>query len=83
MTPTLQMKEAFLKRRDIVTTLLSEIPGIQCNHPDGAFYVFPNIKGLFGKSNGMYTIKNSDDFAELILQEAHVAIVAGSAFWRR
>jgi len=80
MGPTQKMKDAYQKRKTLVTTLLSEIPGINCNNPSGAFYVFPNIKELFGKSNGLMTINNSNDFTELILQDAHVALVAGSAF---
>jgi len=80
MGPTHQMKEAYQMRKKLVTSMLSEIPGINCNDPSGAFYVFPNIKELFGKSNGLMTINNSNDFTELILQDAHVALVAGSAF---
>lgn len=80
MTPTNEMRAAFLKRRDMVIELLEAIPGMQVNRPEGAFYIFPNISAYFGKSAGGKTINNSDDFAEYILNTGHVAIVAGSAF---
>ena len=80
MAPTMEMKAAFLKRKQLIRELLAEIPGISCNDPEGAFYIFPNISALFGRSNGVSTIRNADDFAEIILNEAHVAVVSGSAF---
>ncbi len=80
MTPTHKMKEAFLKRRDMVIGLLKEIPGFKVNHPQGAFYIFPDISHYYGKSDGTTTVNNADDFANYILQNAHVAIVSGSAF---
>lgn len=80
MTPTYEMNKAFKKRRDLVISLLKEIKGFKVNFPDGAFYVFPNVSALYGKSAAGYTIKNSDDFCEYMLDIAHVAIVAGSAF---
>lgn len=80
MTPTHEMRDAFLKRRDIVLDLLNQIPGFKVNQPQGAFYVFPDISDFFGKSNGEFTINTADDFCEYILAEAHVAIVTGSAF---
>lgn len=81
MTPTLEMNKAFLKRRDMMIELLSAIPGMRVNKPEGAFYIFPDISAFYGKkgSNGML-INNSDDFAEYILQKAHVATVSGAAF---
>lgn len=78
--PSYEMREAFLKRRDLVIELLKEIPGVNVNHPTGAFYLFPDVSSYYGKSNGTVIIDNSDDFAELILESAHVALVAGSAF---
>lgn len=78
--PSYEMREAFIKRRDLVIGLLKEIPGIKVNHPTGAFYLFPDVSSYFGKSNGTVIIDNSNDFAELILESAHVALVAGSAF---
>jgi len=80
MSPTHKMRAAFLKRRDMVIELLEAIPGMQVNRPEGAFYIFPNISAYYGKSSGVMSINNSVDFAEYILNEGHVAIVAGSAF---
>lgn len=80
LTPTHQMKEAFQKRRDLVKSLLDDIPGVKTNNPQGAFYFFPDISSFFGKSDGTVTINNSVEFCEYLLQNAHVAAVAGSAF---
>jgi len=78
--PSYDMRDAFIKRRDLVIERLQKIPGINVNHPTGAFYVFPDISAYFGKSNGTVIIDDSNDFAEIILESAHVAVVAGSAF---
>ena len=78
--PTDAMRKAFLHRRDMFIKILGEIPGFQVNKPEGAFYVFPDISAFFGKKHSSGTINNSEDFAQYILTEAHVAIVAGSAF---
>lgn len=80
MTPTHQMREAFLKRRDMVIELLSQIPGFKVNKPQGAFYIFPDISAYFGKSDGTTTINNADDFSTYILETVYVAIVTGTAF---
>ncbi|MBK7873454.1 MAG: pyridoxal phosphate-dependent aminotransferase [Saprospiraceae bacterium] len=80
MTPSWEMRDAFLKRRDLVLELVSKVPGFKVNKPEGAFYVFPDISSFFGKSDGNFTVNNADDFAEYILHNAHVAIVTGSAF---
>ncbi len=80
MAPTNVMREAFLKRRDLVINGLKEIPGFIVNYPKGAFYVFPDVSAHFGKVIDGFEIENSADFAEYLLQKAHVAIVAGSAF---
>lgn len=80
MTPTWKMRDAFLKRRDIVIAGLKEIPGFNVNNPKGAFYVFPDISSYFGKSDGTTTITNSNEFCQYILKNAFVAVVAGSAF---
>ena len=77
---TKEMKETFLRRRNIVIDLLKEIPGIKCNTPEGAFYVFPEISYYFGKSNGKQKINNANDFCMYLLNVAHVACVAGDAF---
>lgn len=80
MTPSTEMRNAFLKRRDLVIDLLNEIPGFKVNKPEGAFYIFPDISEYFGKSNGSVTINDADEFAEYILNTAHVAVVSGAAF---
>lgn len=76
----LEMKSAFLRRRDLIISKLKEIPGFKVNQPQGAFYVFPDVSYYFGKSNGNVTIQNADDFAEAMLTEAHVGTVSGAAF---
>ncbi len=78
--PTMKMKEAYLKRRELVKSMLSEIEGIKINNPQGAFYIFPDISYFFGKSDGTTTINNADDFCEYILQTGHVGVVTGAAF---
>ena len=80
MTPTNEMRAAFLIRRNMVIELLKEIPGMKVNNPQGAFYIFPDISDYFGKSNGETIINNADDFCHYLLMEAHVAVVSGSAF---
>ena len=74
------MRIAFHKRRDLMLEMLSEIPGIRTNTPDGAFYIFPDVSHYFGKGDGEKTISNSSDFCMYILNDAHVALVAGEAF---
>lgn len=74
------MKGEFAKRRNYLHEELNKIEGISCNLAEGAFYLFPNIKGLFGKSNGTVKIENSTDFALYLLNEAQIAAVPGSAF---
>ena len=77
---TQEMKDTFLRRRDMLIELLKDIPGIKCNIPQGAFYVFPDVSYYFGKSNGTNTINNSNDLCMYLLNNAHVAFVAGDAF---
>ncbi len=67
------------RRREIVLGL-NAIPGVSCVTPEGAFYVFPNVSGLFGKRYGGKTIDNSDDFGDYLLAQAQVAHVPGSGF---
>jgi aspartate aminotransferase len=74
------MKAAFRERRDLMLQLLGEIPGFKINHPDGAFYVFPDISWYFGKSDGETTILNANDFCMYILNKVFVATVPGDAF---
>lgn len=80
MGPTNAMREAFRERRDIVLSMLEEIPGIHSNHPDGAFYVFPDVSAYFGKTDGQTLIQNADDFCDYIMTSAYVGLVSGSAF---
>jgi aspartate aminotransferase len=77
---TQKMKDTFLKRRDMTIELLKDIPGIKCNIPQGAFYVFPDVSYYFGKSDGANTIHNANDLCIYLLNNAHVAFVAGDAF---
>lgn len=74
------MRDAFLKRRDLVFELIKEIPGFKTNLPDGAFYFFPEISYYFGKSFAGFTIKNGTDMSMYLLDVAHVALVPGAAF---
>lgn len=74
------MRDAFKRRRELIVGLLKQIPGFKVNFPEGAFYVFPDISDYFGKTNGQTTIYNADDMAEVLLTEAHVGTVSGSAF---
>jgi aspartate aminotransferase len=74
------MKDSFLKRRDLLIKILKEIPGVKCNIPQGAFYVFPDVSYYFGKTNGAITINNANDFCMYLLNNANVAFVAGDAF---
>ena len=70
----------FEKRRDFMFRELNSIPGIQTTLPEGAFYIFPSIKGLLGKSFGGKVMKDSADIAEYLLKEHFVATVPGDAF---
>jgi aspartate aminotransferase len=74
------MNVEFDKRRKYMVERLNKIPGISCLMPVGAFYAFPNVAGLYGKSIQGKTIKNSSDFAAYLLDEAKVALVSGDAF---
>ena len=79
-----QMRQAFERRRDLIVELASQIPGLEVNRPDGAFYLFPKCSSFYGKhyksGDGVVTINNSNDLALYLLTEAHVATVGGDAF---
>ncbi len=75
-----EMRVAFERRRDLIVELAGEVPGLEVNVPQGAFYLFPKCSSFFGKSYGKYTINNSSDFAMYLLEEGRVATVAGDAF---
>lgn len=75
-----QMRVAFQRRRDLVVSLVREIPGIKVNEPQGAFYLFPEVSSYIGKKFGDRVIANSGDLAMYLLEEGHVATVDGEAF---
>lgn len=79
-----QMRKAFERRRDLIVELASQIPGLEVNRPDGAFYLFPKCNSFYGKryvsGDSVVTINNSNDLAMYLLTEAHVATVGGDAF---
>ena len=73
-------RKAFQRRRDLIVFLAKEVPGLEVNVPEGAFYLFPKCSSYFGKTDGKHIINNSTDFALYLLEEGHVATVAGDAF---
>ena len=74
------MLEVFRRRRDLVVEMASHISGFKVNKPKGAFYLFPDVSQLFGKSFGGKKITNAQDLTMFFLEEALVATVAGNAF---
>lgn len=74
------MVDAFEKRRQLMIDGLRKIEGVECNEPEGAFYLFPRIINFFGKSTGSVSIQSSEDLCMYLLEEGHVATVPGSAF---
>jgi len=74
------MRVAFDRRRATIVTMLNEVDGIHCPTPGGAFYVYPNVEGLLGRTIAGRTPTTSVELAELILTEAEVAVVPGEAF---
>lgn len=74
------MVKAFQERRDYLHARLTAMPGVTCTLADGAFYLMPHIDPYLGKSYQGKTIENSFDFAEFLLEQAHIAVVAGDAF---
>ena len=70
----------FERRRNLIVKLAKDIPGLEVNVPEGAFYLFPKCSSFFGKEYGKYKISNSTDFAMYLLEEGHVATVSGDAF---
>ncbi|MCQ2289190.1 MAG: pyridoxal phosphate-dependent aminotransferase [Muribaculaceae bacterium] len=75
-----EMRLAFKRRRDLIVGLMKEIPGLQVNVPDGAFYLFPEVSSFFGKKCGDTVINDANDLAMYLLLEGHVATVSGDAF---
>ena len=80
LQPSMEMKAAFQKRRELIIEGLGQIEGLKVNRPQGAFYIFPDVSAFFGRSNGDYTVNDADDLAEYLLMNAHVATVTGKAF---
>jgi aspartate aminotransferase len=80
IAPSLEMNAEFTRRRARMLELLSEIPGIECVAPDGAFYVFPIVNAYFGTTDGTNEIKDADDLCMYLLNNAHVSTVTGRAF---
>ena len=74
------MRLAFERRRDLIVELAREIPGLEVNVPQGAFYLFPKCSSFYGKSDGQRVINNSSDLAMYLLEVGHVATVGGDAF---
>jgi len=77
---TNNMKNSFLNRRDLLLEKLSEINGVKCNIPDGAFYIFPDMSYFHGKTDGKIKINNSDDLCMYLLNSCYVALVSGAPF---
>ena len=74
------MRQAFQRRRDLIVELAKDIPGLEVNVPEGAFYLFPKCSSFYGKACGDKVINNSNDLAMFLLEEGHVATVGGDAF---
>ena len=75
-----EMRKAFERRRDLIVKLAKEVPGLEVNVPQGAFYLFPKCSSFFGKKFGDKVINTSSDLAMYLLEEGHVATVGGDAF---
>lgn len=74
------MRRAFEHRKNLIVSLAREIPGLEVNDPEGAFYLFPKCSSYFGKKDGDTVIKDSNDMALYLLDKGHVATVSGDAF---
>lgn len=70
----------FIERRDYMVKALNDMPGVSCLMPEGAFYAFPKVSGLFGQKADGYAIKNDTDLTNYLLDVAHITVVPGSAF---
>lgn len=78
--PVEEMRKTFERRRNLIVELAKEIPGLEVNQPQGAFYLFPKCSSFYGKKDGERTINNSNDLAMYLLEVGHVATVGGDAF---
>lgn len=75
-----EMRQAFERRKNLIVKLVKEIPGLEVNEPEGAFYIFPKCSSFFGKRDGDRVINSSSDLAMYLLEVGHVATVGGDAF---
>jgi aspartate/methionine/tyrosine aminotransferase len=75
-----RMREAFDRRRRTIVSMLNDVPGFICPEPQGAFYAYPCVKGALDRQIGGRTARTSSELAEIILDEAEVAVVPGEAF---
>lgn len=80
LRPSMEMTDAFTKRRAKTLELIKTIPGFTCFEPEGAFYVFPDVSAYYGKKVGNDVIQNAADFSMYLLNTAHVSSVMGDAF---
>lgn len=80
LRPSMEMTDAFTKRRAKTLELVKTIPGFTCFEPEGAFYVFPDVSAYYGKKAGNDVIQNAADFSMYLLNTAHVSSVMGDAF---
>lgn len=80
LRPTMKMVDEFARRKKRVLELVSQVPGIKCTDPEGAFYIFPDVSYYYGKSDGQNVIHTSGDFCMYLLNNAHVSSVMGEAF---
>ena len=78
--PIRLMADTYRERRDLCMQLLEEIPALRTNTPLGAFFLFPDVSAYLGRIDGQRVIQNTDMLCMYLLQEAHVSVVAGSAF---
>jgi aspartate/methionine/tyrosine aminotransferase len=75
-----EMRTAFDRRRTVMTSMLNAIDGVSCAEPDGAFYCYPNVSGLLGRSFGGRVAHSSAELAEILLESIKIAVVPGEAF---
>ncbi|MGH3402769.1 MAG: pyridoxal phosphate-dependent aminotransferase [Streptosporangiaceae bacterium] len=80
LTAVATMRAAFDRRRQLMTAMLNEVPGVLCPLPEGAFYCYPSVKGILGRELAGRRPATSSELAELLLDEADVAVVPGEAF---
>lgn len=78
--PVEEMRQAFERRRNLIVELASQVPGLEVNKPEGAFYLFPKCNSFYGKTDGNRVINDSNELAMYLLEVGHVATVGGDAF---